>query len=159
MPTALVKDDRALIVPMMDSTTLETYGPRFWQKGWAVVETPFVAFDTATGDLIVPTPTLEIDTAALEAIDAKNPPSKREQPWVGPGRYRVAAWAFFHHQPGPLITKAMAVVEALRLCANVGDVGGQTALDTLGKVFTDAAPLTLVGAFGEQIFETVKLYS
>jgi len=141
---ALVHGDTAVLAPADMQTVMPLLERRLNANGLRLVDRPWVAIDPATGELVVPEPTLDIDRSALDGLDELVPPPRRADPPVAPGRYRIVGWGFGRGETdaGPLST-ASAVVCAVDEVLNLKRVGAQRVLDGLTDTLRGAKKVAL----------------
>ena len=103
-------------------------------RGLRIVDAPWVLLDPHTGDAVVPEPALTIDWSAFDSLAS----TRRPDPPVPPGRYRVVGWALAGDGP---VTRAQAIAQATRAVVDFRDA--QEVLDGLAGVMARATPATV----------------
>jgi hypothetical protein len=136
--TAFVVDGRAIFAPERVRIELAQIETRLNAAGMTVVDAPVLHVDPVARELVVPEPTLAVDTVALADFDLRHGAVAREPDPVAPGRYPIAAWSFHTdaEQSGP-IGAASAVAAAAHAVVNPDAFGAQRVLDDLAALFTE----------------------
>lgn len=124
---ALVRDDRAAVVPSSLRGRLSRLEPWLRREGVRVYDEPILHIDPQTRELVVVEPPLDVDRAALERLEALLPQPRRPEPEVEPGRYALRCW--FVDGAGAELSLADRVFRAAGSVRNRELLGGDRMLD------------------------------
>lgn len=138
---AFVKDGRALLAPGVVGTWLPVVERRLNVRGVQVVDGPWMTIRPDSSELIVPEPSLTVDWSALDGLALLPGTGGRPDPGAAYGSYPATSWAFAAPDlPGPL-SRASAVLRAMRLVLNGDEVGARPALDGLVTMMRHVRPV------------------
>ena len=90
---AALAGDRAFLLPQAAVRWMEYLQPRLARLGVRLSDAPGALVDPATGELVIPEPSIEVAYDVLEEL-GEVPSSRSELPPMEPGRYQLAAWGF-----------------------------------------------------------------
>ncbi len=145
----------AVLLPLSLRSVLAAAEPRLARAGFRLVDVPRALIDLASGDLVVPRPTVEIDETAFEAL-AEPAIGPSEGAWVPPGRYPVAAWALGSPPQGAEdFTMATAVASAWSACFHPPEPIPAT-LAQLQRFFEEVPALPVTGVNLGEIVDNVR---
>lgn len=139
---ALVRDGRALVAPGVIGSWLKLVERRLNVRGFEVVDTPWVRFDSRRGAVVVPEPALQVEWSALDGLDRVAMRGGRAERWVAFGHYPVNGWALVtpDGQLGPL-PRAQAVLWAATLVLNRDRLGAQDTLEGVATAMRIVPPV------------------
>jgi len=129
---ALVGDAGAVLVPAEVRYLMPTLERRLHAKGVRVVDRPFVELDMDAMEVVVDEPGIDIDRSALRSLYGAIPGSRRADPPVSSGRYRLTGWAFgVDCDRTEQISSGEAVTLGCRQILRSAQLGPQPTLDGL----------------------------
>jgi hypothetical protein len=137
----LVSGSSAVLAPPVLRQRVELIERRLNGRGVRFADTPWALVDPDRGEVIVPEPVLDVDSDALDGLDALTEGRDRPDPSVLPGRYPIAGWAFRVREGNAgRLTRAQAVMQALPMMIGSLERGAQRALDDLTTVVRGIEP-------------------
>jgi hypothetical protein len=137
--TGLVVDGRAIVAPYALRSVMGTLQRRLNVAGMQVIDAPVLHLAPGTSDVLVPEPSLTVDTDALAEFEQRHPAKGREPDAVAPGRYPIMAWAVVtaEDQVGPLRT-AHGVAAAAQQVLNADALGARETLEVIAGSVAEA---------------------
>lgn len=148
---AIVGDD-AVILPASTVTWLEQVQSRLNRAGFRLVDAPYATVDTATNELVVPAPLVEVDWDALAAVDDPGT-GRSELPRVEPGRYPLKAWGVWDDGTNDTFTPARAVAAGMAALHGAGSLG--EGIQRLITLFDEVSPVPLPYRDADSLVEAV----
>jgi hypothetical protein len=130
---ALVADGHAIVVPRALLGSLEALQPRLERQGLRFIDAPYADVDPTTAELVIDSPGLTVDEAALTALDRHFGSPGRAEPPVGAGRFPIRGWAIFG---GPEETGPVSRAKAVAAVAGSVALDGWEAQDVLEAFVT-----------------------
>lgn len=128
---ALVSGGDAVLLPARLRTSLVNLERLFNRAGWAVVDGLYAELDPAGGALVVQPAGLDVDEAALAALDRLAPKARRPEPVAAPGRYRLRGWVLLGGEGDGRMGTAEALLRVAPLLRNADRLGAQRSLEDL----------------------------
>lgn len=128
------------------------------QQGFRILDAPTAALDSATGELLVRPPTLDIDEGAFGEADAFETGPAYDPPTVRPGRYPVCLWVDMAYAEVPTTpSRAVLVAQANRAVRNRTAVGPQAALSALARAAEGTRPFAVPAArYRQRLLEQLR---
>lgn len=152
----VVGGDGAVVAPWVLRHQRPQLEARLRRLGLRVVDVPFVSIYPRTGELVVPSPALELASEVLDLLEPSEPPASPEPPPVPAGRYRIRGWGIPGRGPEPL-SRAAAVAAVMTGRIDSAHLGGQDLLDVLAHVFEHAQPIPLSGDLPGFVSEIARI--
>lgn len=110
--------------------------PLLAQRGVALADVRFPEIDLATGEVVLPAPTIEHDPAVPDVVGLAGTLGTAELPWVLPGRYPLIGWCVIY--PGDRerveLSPAQAAAATVSYVLDADDP--RAAVRELGDLFT-----------------------
>lgn len=104
------------------------------RRGLRVLDAATAALEPGSGELMIPPPLFEIDSALATRVAALENEAPESALSAAPGRFPVRAWAYLTVGDGSPSGPASVVAAANRRVRNRSAVGAQTALSTLAEL-------------------------
>ena len=105
-----VADRGVGLIPIDFNAFAPRLQPLLAQRGLALADVRFPEIDLATGEVVLPAPSIEHDPAVLDVVGVAGALGTAERPAVLPGRYPLIGWCVIH--PGDWETVALSPAQA-----------------------------------------------
>ncbi|HXY73487.1 MAG TPA: PqqD family peptide modification chaperone [Actinomycetota bacterium] len=154
LDVAALVGERVVLLPQVTREWIEETQPRLAQLGIRLSDEPYSAIDTTTLELVIATPNLHINRAALDGLPG--PVSTRsELPPIEPGRYQIDAWGIDSDEETTHPTRPQALAATWgALMGGQGETG--ELIDRMSDLFSRVHLVPIAFGDADQLVEGVE---